>query len=189
MLQLFRMLCLKFVVCYIFFPRIAIVVKNATVVCNIFLKYCSYLKCNNILNMLYLLSVWFLVWKKFSKKFQYKCIFATLWQKIISLNFVYGCIFPSLYYYAKVFLGCYWRIFDFCTPFQCSEAYLEILYLLLCDRIPEEEFKKGSKTNPQLKTRLNKFREQMDSVNNSEDEWIAIRPEWTTVDRVLASRY
>lgn len=64
----------------------------------------------------------------------------------------------------------------------------EIL-LLLCNRIPEDEFKKASKTNPRLKTRLNKFKEQMDSLNNSEDEWIAIRPEWTTVDRLLASRF
>lgn len=59
---------------------------------------------------------------------------------------------------------------------------------LHCTWIPEDEFKKASKTNPRLKTRLNKFKEQMGSMNKSEDEWIAIRPEWTTVDRVLASR-
>jgi hypothetical protein len=29
----------------------------------------------------------------------------------------------------------------------------------------------------------------MDSVEKSDDEFIAIRPEWTTVDRILASRY
>ncbi|ONK60438.1 uncharacterized protein A4U43_C08F18460 [Asparagus officinalis] len=62
------------------------------------------------------------------------------------------------------------------------------LSYLHCTWVPEDEFKKASKANPRLKTRLNKFKEQMDSMNNSEDEWIAIRPEWTTVDRVLASR-
>lgn len=62
------------------------------------------------------------------------------------------------------------------------------LSYLHCTWVQEDEFKKASKTNPRLKTRLNKFKEQMDSMNSSEDEWNTIRPEWTTVDRVIAGR-
>lgn len=28
----------------------------------------------------------------------------------------------------------------------------------------------------------------MDAISNSEDDWVAIRPEWTTVDRIIATR-
>ncbi|XP_010942119.1 CHD3-type chromatin-remodeling factor PICKLE [Elaeis guineensis] len=59
---------------------------------------------------------------------------------------------------------------------------------LHCTWIPEKDFLKASKTHPRLKTRLNNFHKQMESMDNSEDDWVAIRPEWTTVDRILASR-
>lgn len=62
------------------------------------------------------------------------------------------------------------------------------LSYLHCTWIPEEEFKKAFKTNPRLKTRVNNFKSQMDLVNNSEDDWVGIRPEWTTVDRIIARR-
>ncbi|KAJ6853702.1 CHD3-type chromatin-remodeling factor PICKLE [Iris pallida] len=62
------------------------------------------------------------------------------------------------------------------------------LSYLHCTWIPEEEFKKACKANPRLKTRLNNFKSQMDLVNNSEDDWVGIRPEWTTVDRIIARR-
>ncbi|KAL8154275.1 hypothetical protein V2J09_012035 [Rumex salicifolius] len=55
-------------------------------------------------------------------------------------------------------------------------------------RLPEEEFIKAYKSLPRLKTKVNNFHRQMDSVNNSIDDFIAIRPEWTTVDRILACR-
>lgn len=59
---------------------------------------------------------------------------------------------------------------------------------LHCTWVPEKEFLKASKTHPRLKTRLNNFHKQMESMDNSEDDWVAIRPEWTTVDRIIASR-
>lgn len=55
-------------------------------------------------------------------------------------------------------------------------------------RIVEDEFKKAYMTNSRLKTRLNNFKTQMDVANNSEDDWVGIRPEWTTVDRIIARR-
>lgn len=55
-------------------------------------------------------------------------------------------------------------------------------------RIPEKEFLKAYKTNSRLKTKVNNFHRQMASNNNAEDEYVAIRPEWTTVDRIIASR-
>lgn len=59
---------------------------------------------------------------------------------------------------------------------------------LHCSWVAEDEFRKAFKTRPQLKSRLNNFKAKMESMNSSEDEFIAIRPEWTTVDRVIASR-
>lgn len=54
--------------------------------------------------------------------------------------------------------------------------------------MPEKEFQKAYKSNHRLKTRVNNFHRQMESTNNSEDDFLAIRPEWTTVDRILACR-
>ncbi|KAK9280656.1 hypothetical protein L1049_014353 [Liquidambar formosana] len=62
------------------------------------------------------------------------------------------------------------------------------LSFLHCTWVPEKEFLKAFKSLPRLKTKINNFRRQMESMNNSEDEFIAIRPEWTTVDRILACR-
>ncbi|KAK1275276.1 CHD3-type chromatin-remodeling factor PICKLE [Acorus gramineus] len=61
------------------------------------------------------------------------------------------------------------------------------LSYLHCTWVPEKEFLKAFKTNPRLRTRVNTFHRQMDSMINDED-WVAIRPEWTTVDRVISSR-
>ena len=55
--------------------------------------------------------------------------------------------------------------------------------------MPEKDFFKAFKQYPRLKTKLNNFRRQMDSLTKSDDEWIAIRPEWTTADRIIASRF
>lgn len=62
------------------------------------------------------------------------------------------------------------------------------LSYLHCSWIPEKEFTKAYKVYPRLRTKINNFSRQMDSMSNSEDEWIAIRPEWTTVDRIIATR-
>ncbi|XP_050216353.1 CHD3-type chromatin-remodeling factor PICKLE [Mercurialis annua] len=62
------------------------------------------------------------------------------------------------------------------------------LSYLHCTWVPEKEFLKAFKSNPRLKTKVNNFHRQMDSNNNSVDEFVAIRPEWTTVDRILACR-
>ncbi|KAG0504100.1 hypothetical protein HPP92_004172 [Vanilla planifolia] len=62
------------------------------------------------------------------------------------------------------------------------------LSYLHCTWVPEEEFRKACKVNPRLRTRLNTFQKQMASMDNTEDDWIGIRPEWTTVDRIIATR-
>ncbi|KAJ0984869.1 hypothetical protein J5N97_003225 [Dioscorea zingiberensis] len=74
---------------------------------------------------------------------------------------------------------------------KCVKHYLvkwKGLSYLHCTWVQEKEFLKAAKTNPRLKTKLKSFSKQMDGMDNSEDDWIAIRPEWTTVDRILASR-
>ncbi|PSS01091.1 CHD3-type chromatin-remodeling factor PICKLE like [Actinidia chinensis var. chinensis] len=62
------------------------------------------------------------------------------------------------------------------------------LSYLHCTWVPEKEFIKAYKEHPRLRTKVNNFHRQMSSVNNSEDDFVAIRPEWTTVDRILACR-
>ncbi|XP_059290027.1 CHD3-type chromatin-remodeling factor PICKLE-like [Lycium ferocissimum] len=62
------------------------------------------------------------------------------------------------------------------------------LSYLHCTWVPEKEFVKAYKAYPRLKTKVNNFHRQMSSMTNSEDEYVAIRPEWTTVDRILARR-
>ncbi|KAJ7966246.1 CHD3-type chromatin-remodeling factor PICKLE [Quillaja saponaria] len=62
------------------------------------------------------------------------------------------------------------------------------LSYLHCTWVPEKEFSKAFKSHPRLRTKVNNFHRQMASNTNSEDDFVAIRPEWTTVDRVLACR-
>ncbi|OIV96461.1 hypothetical protein TanjilG_07853 [Lupinus angustifolius] len=62
------------------------------------------------------------------------------------------------------------------------------LSYLHCSWVLEKDFQKAFKTHPRLKTKLNNFNRQMALVNSSEEDFLAIRPEWTTVDRVLACR-
>ncbi|KAM7276909.1 hypothetical protein ACFE04_018775 [Oxalis oulophora] len=62
------------------------------------------------------------------------------------------------------------------------------LSYLHCTWVPEKEFVKAFKSNPRMRTKVNNFHRQMESNNNSEDEFVAIRPEWTTVDRIIAVR-
>ncbi|RVX19798.1 CHD3-type chromatin-remodeling factor PICKLE [Vitis vinifera] len=62
------------------------------------------------------------------------------------------------------------------------------LSYLHCTWVPEKEFIKAFKTHPRLKTKVNNFNRQMASNNNSEEDFVAVRPEWTTVDRIIACR-
>ncbi|XVF35658.1 hypothetical protein REPUB_Repub18cG0165100 [Reevesia pubescens] len=62
------------------------------------------------------------------------------------------------------------------------------LSYLHCTWVPEKEFLKAFKSNPRLRNKVNNFQRQMASNNSSEDDFVAIRPEWTTVDRILACR-
>ncbi|KAJ8450424.1 hypothetical protein Cgig2_002109 [Carnegiea gigantea] len=62
------------------------------------------------------------------------------------------------------------------------------LSYLHCTWVPENEFLDAYKTLPRLKTKVNNFQRLMASLNNSEDDYVAIRPEWTTVERILACR-
>ncbi|KAI5063399.1 hypothetical protein GOP47_0021946 [Adiantum capillus-veneris] len=66
-----------------------------------------------------------------------------------------------------------------------SRSYLH------CSWLPETELEKAVKLYSGLKMKLNNFRRQLDSMkglNAMEDEWTPIRPEWTTVEKVLDSR-
>ncbi|KAL2346668.1 hypothetical protein Fmac_000668 [Flemingia macrophylla] len=62
------------------------------------------------------------------------------------------------------------------------------LSYLHCTWVPEKEFLKAFKAHPRLKTKVNNFHQKMASVNTSDEDFAAIRPEWTTVDRILACR-
>ncbi|KAK9068358.1 hypothetical protein SSX86_012470 [Deinandra increscens subsp. villosa] len=62
------------------------------------------------------------------------------------------------------------------------------LSYLHCTWVPEKEFIKAYKELPRLRTKVNNFRKQMPVGNNSEDDFVAIRPEYTMVDRILACR-
>lgn len=42
---------------------------------------------------------------------------------------------------------------------------------------------------PRLKQRLNTFHRHFESVDKFDDEWASIRPEWTVVDRIIATRW
>ncbi|KAK7311902.1 hypothetical protein RJT34_10364 [Clitoria ternatea] len=62
------------------------------------------------------------------------------------------------------------------------------LSYLHCTWVPEKEFLKAFKTHPRLRTKVNNFHQKMASVNTSDEDFVAIRPEWTTVDRILHCR-
>lgn len=76
------------------------------------------------------------------------------------------------------------------VKFVCSIFLFGMLTIVATHffRVTENEFLKASKAHPRLKTRLNNFHRQMDSMDKSDDDWVAIRPEWTTVDRIISSR-
>ncbi|KAK7383460.1 hypothetical protein VNO78_29139 [Psophocarpus tetragonolobus] len=62
------------------------------------------------------------------------------------------------------------------------------LSYLHCTWIPEEQFLKAFKNHPGLKTKVNNFHRHIASANEPDEDFVAIRPEWTMVDRILACR-
>ncbi|MCL7042694.1 hypothetical protein MKW94_001258 [Papaver nudicaule] len=60
------------------------------------------------------------------------------------------------------------------------------LSYLHCTWVPEEEFLKAFKAHPGLRTKIHNFNIKITTANNFE---VAFPPEWTTVDRILASRW
>ncbi|XP_073042512.1 CHD3-type chromatin-remodeling factor PICKLE-like isoform X1 [Primulina eburnea] len=62
------------------------------------------------------------------------------------------------------------------------------LSYLHCSWVPEIEFVKAQRSNPRLKTKINNFHKQASSPTNPEDDYGPIKPDWTTVDRIIASR-
>ncbi|KAL8214582.1 hypothetical protein R6Q57_004031 [Mikania cordata] len=64
----------------------------------------------------------------------------------------------------------------------------KLLSYLHCTWVPEKEFIKAYKELPRLRTKVNNFRKQMPVGNNSEDDFVPIRPEYTMVDRILDCR-
>ncbi|KAD5802982.1 hypothetical protein E3N88_14342 [Mikania micrantha] len=62
------------------------------------------------------------------------------------------------------------------------------LSYLHCTWVPEKGFIKAYKELPRLRTKVNNFRKQMPVGNNSEDDFVPIRPEYTMVDLILACR-
>ncbi|XP_027333357.1 CHD3-type chromatin-remodeling factor PICKLE [Abrus precatorius] len=59
------------------------------------------------------------------------------------------------------------------------------LSYLHCTWVPKEEFLKAFKSYPHIKTKVNNFHRHMAS---RDEDFVAIRPEWTMVDRILACR-
>ncbi|AQL01564.1 CHD3-type chromatin-remodeling factor PICKLE [Zea mays] len=61
-----------------------------------------------------------------------------------------------------------------------------------CSWVSEKEYSEAANIHPRLRTRLNNFRRQKEAMKieaeRSGEDIVAIRPEWTTVDRILASR-
>ncbi|KAK2452874.1 protein CHROMATIN REMODELING [Trifolium repens] len=57
-----------------------------------------------------------------------------------------------------------------------------------CKWVLEEEFLKAFKYNPGLKTKVNNFHRQLTTDKKLGEDFVAIRPEWTMVDRIIACR-
>ena len=55
-------------------------------------------------------------------------------------------------------------------------------------RVPAQEFQKAYKFNPRLVFRVIRFHSAMESMSKNGDDFVAIHPEWTTVDRVIDCR-
>ncbi|KAD5802976.1 hypothetical protein E3N88_14336 [Mikania micrantha] len=93
------------------------------------------------------------------------------------------CLLPPL----KAPLPTTWR-----CPI-CVNPLNDIEKILDCEMRPtvaddKKGFIKAYKELPRLRTKVNNFRKQMPVGNNSEDDFVPIRPEYTMVDLILACR-
>ncbi|KAL0739308.1 hypothetical protein Bca4012_015518 [Brassica carinata] len=59
---------------------------------------------------------------------------------------------------------------------------------LHCSWVPEHEFEKAYNSISGLETMVNQFHSTMESLGNNVYDFVAIPPEWTTVDRILFCR-
>ncbi|XP_009138050.1 CHD3-type chromatin-remodeling factor PICKLE-like [Brassica rapa] len=59
---------------------------------------------------------------------------------------------------------------------------------LHCSWVPEHEFEKAYKSLRGLETMVNQFHSTMESLGNKVYDFVAIPPEWTTVDRIISFR-
>nr|VDD40785.1 unnamed protein product [Brassica oleracea] len=59
---------------------------------------------------------------------------------------------------------------------------------LHCSWVPEHEFEKAYKSLRDLETMVNQFHSTMESLGNKVYDFVAIPPEWTTVDRIISFR-
>ncbi|CAA7041549.1 unnamed protein product [Microthlaspi erraticum] len=62
------------------------------------------------------------------------------------------------------------------------------LSYLHCSWVPEKVFEKAYKSIRLLRKRVTKFHEKMEIIRNNGGEHVAIRPEWTTVNRIIDCR-
>lgn len=59
-------------------------------------------------------------------------------------------------------------------------------------RITADDLERGMKTFAGLRMKLNNFHKQLDGSqkwNTTDEDRVPIRPEWTTVDRILDTRF
>lgn len=69
--------------------------------------------------------------------------------------------------------------------FDIVQSLVNCIYFL---RVPEKEFLKAFKAHPRLKTKVNNFHRQ-GLKESPEEDFVAIRSEWITVDRIIACRF
>lgn len=73
----------------------------------------------------------------------------------------------------------------FVVPLVCLSYNKMVCYLI---RVPEHEFEKAYKSLRGLETMVNQFHSTMESLGNKVYDFVAIPPEWTTVDRIISFR-
>jgi hypothetical protein len=73
-----------------------------------------------------------------------------------------------------------------------KQFVLDILKDCVCmfGRVMANDVEKGMKSFPGLRMKLNYFHKQLEAAKrwNTDEERVPVRPEWTTVDRILDTR-
>lgn len=74
-----------------------------------------------------------------------------------------------------------------------KQFVLDILKDCVCifGRVMANDVEKGMKSFPGLRMKLNYFHKQLEAAKrwNADEERVPVRPEWTTVDRILDTRF